>query len=107
MVGIRYSDDADKSIQIIKDLINEHPITLVNPEPVVYVDNLGDNSVNIRVLFWAPTSEWWNAKTELLWKIKQSLEKEGIEIAFPQRVIWFANKPKSDDPETIYPNDAD
>jgi small-conductance mechanosensitive channel len=97
MVGIRYSDDADKSIQIIKDLINEHPITLVNPEPTVYVDNLGDNAVNIRVLFWAPTSEWWNVKTELLWKIKQALEKEDIEIAFPQRVVWYGEEPKKEE----------
>ncbi|MFC1819807.1 mechanosensitive ion channel family protein [Thermodesulfobacteriota bacterium] len=96
-VGIRYNDDADKAIQIIKDLINEHPITLVNPEPIVYVDNLGDNAVNISVRFWAPTSEWWNVKTELLWKIKQALEKEDIEIAFPQRVVWFANELKKSD----------
>jgi small-conductance mechanosensitive channel len=101
MVGIRYSDDADHAIQIIKDLINEHPITLVNPEPVVYVDNLGDNAVNISIRLWAPTSEWWNVKTELLWKIKQALEKEGIEIAFPQRVVWFANETRNDISETI------
>jgi small-conductance mechanosensitive channel len=94
MVGIRYSDDADHAIQIIKDLINEHPITLVDPEPIVYVDNLGDNAVNISVRLWAPSSEWWNVKTELLWKIKQALENEGIEIAFPQRVVWFGEEPK-------------
>lgn len=97
MVGIRYSDDADQAIQIIKDLINEHPLTLVNPDPIVFVDNLGDNAVNIRVLFWAPTSEWWNVRTELLWKIKQALENEGLGIAFPQRVVWFANELKKEE----------
>jgi small-conductance mechanosensitive channel len=92
VIGIRYSDDADKAIEVIKKLIEEHPLILINPAPMVFVDNLGDNSVNIIVRIWAPATEWFGVKTELLWKIKQALEKEGIEIPFPQRVVWFANE---------------
>jgi len=29
---------------------------------------------------------------ELLWEIKKALGVNGIEIAFPQRVIWFADE---------------
>lgn len=92
VVGIRYSDDADKAIKITKDVIAEHPFVLVNPEPQVFVDNLGDNAVNIIVRAWTPATEWYGVKTKLLWVIKQALEKEGIEIPFPQRVVWFANE---------------
>ncbi|AIG98557.1 mechanosensitive ion channel family protein [Archaeoglobus fulgidus] len=92
VVGIRYSDDAEKAIEIIKRIIEEHPFALKNPEPVVFVDNLGDSSVNIVVRIWAPSTEWYNVKMELLWKIKTELEKNGIEIPFPQRVVWFANE---------------
>jgi small-conductance mechanosensitive channel len=35
------------------------------------------------VRIWTPYTEWFRVKAELLWKIKQALEKEGIEIAFP------------------------
>ncbi|MGA1870625.1 MAG: mechanosensitive ion channel family protein [bacterium] len=89
VVGIRYSDDADKAIKIIKDLIKEQPFALISPEPQVFVDNLGDNSVNIVVRIWAPATEWYGVKTKLLWIIKKTLEQEGIEIPFPQRVVWF------------------
>ncbi|MDY6855068.1 MAG: mechanosensitive ion channel family protein [Thermodesulfobacteriota bacterium] len=92
IVGIRYSDDADKAIDIIKGLVEDHPFALKNPSPLIFVDNLGDNAVNIAVKVWAPSSDWYGVKTELLWKIKKSLEQEGIEIAFPQRVMWFANE---------------
>lgn len=92
LVGIRYSDDADKASGIIKNLIDEHPLALKNPEPQVFVDNLGDNAVNLIVRIWSPATEWYGVKMELLWKIKQALEKEGIEIAFPQQVVWFANE---------------
>ncbi|WP_048194838.1 mechanosensitive ion channel family protein [Methanococcoides methylutens] len=94
VVGIRYSDDADQAIAIIKDLIEENPLALKNPAPAVFVDNLGDNSVNISVKIWAPATDWYSLKTELLWKIKKTLEDNGIEIAFPQRVVWFQNEQK-------------
>ena len=92
VVGIRYSDDADLAIKIIEDLIDEQPFALKNPSPQVFVDNLGDNSVNLHVRIWAPATEWYKLKMELLWDIKKTLEGNGIEIAFPQRVVWFADE---------------
>jgi len=94
VVGIRYSDDADKAIAIIKNLIEGYPFALKNPPPQAFVDNLGDNSVNVIVRVWAPITDWYGLKMELLWKIKKALEEKGIEIAFPQRVVWFANELK-------------
>ena len=94
VVGIRYSDDADLAIEIIEDLIDEQPFALKNPSPQVFVDNLGDNSVNLYVRIWAPATEWYNLKMELLWEIKKTLEANGIEIPFPQRVVWFADELK-------------
>jgi len=95
VVGIRYTDDADKAIGIIKKLSEDHPLTLKNPSGDIFVDNLGDNAVNIMVRIWVPSTEWYGVKKELLWKIKTALEAEGIEIPFPQRTIWFANELRS------------
>jgi|Deesub1362A_J573_1020465.scaffolds.fasta_scaffold00290_51 small-conductance mechanosensitive channel len=96
-VGIRYSDDAERAIEIIKKVIDEHPFALVNPSPQVFVNELGENSVNLTVRVWAPSQVWFGVKTDLLWKIKQAIEEAGIEIPFPQRVIWFANESKKGD----------
>lgn len=91
VVGIRYNDDADEAIKIIKDLIDQEPYALVHPSPGVFVDTLGDNAVNISVRIWAPATEWYDLRTKLLWIIKKTLEENGIEIAFPQRTVWFAS----------------
>jgi len=91
-LGIRYSDDADKAISIIEAIIEKHPFALKNPKPQVFVDTLGDNAVNISVRIWSPISEWFSVKKELLLKIKKTLEMEKIEIAFPQRVVWFGDR---------------
>jgi small-conductance mechanosensitive channel len=88
-VGISYADDAELAIQIIKNLINDHPLALVSPGPQVYVEALGDNSVDIVVRVWSPSTEWFPVKMDLLWMIKKALDEAGIEIPFPQRVVWF------------------
>ncbi len=91
-IGIRYSDDADKAIGVINRVLDLYPFALKYPEPVVFVESLGDNSVNIAIRLWAPVGEWYGAKKELLWRIKTELEREGMGIPFPQRVVWLGNE---------------
>lgn len=88
-VGISYADDAELAIRIIKNLINDHPLALISPGPQVYVEALGDNSVDLVVRAWSPSTEWLSVKMDLLWMIKKALDEAGIEIPFPQRVVWF------------------
>lgn len=90
-IRIRYSDDANAAIFLIKDLIDKEPFALLNPSPSVFVSDLGESSVNISVRIWAPVNEWFGIKTRLLWNIKQTLEENGIEIQIPQRMIYFHN----------------
>lgn len=61
---------------------------------IVYVDNLGESSVNIVVRFWTPVGQWFGLKIKMLFRKKKALESEGFEIPFPQRVVWFANELK-------------
>ncbi|HOX36310.1 MAG TPA: mechanosensitive ion channel family protein, partial [Methanoregulaceae archaeon] len=88
-VTIRYSDDAQKAIRIIEELLADHPFVLYNPPPSVFVDELGENGVIIMVRIWAPSREWWAVRTEMLWKIKETLEREGFTIPLPQRILWI------------------
>ena len=91
-IGIRYSDDANKALKIINDLVEEHTYILKKPVHQAFVDKLGDNSVNIIVRLWAPVPVWYDVKMEFLQKIRSTLESAGIQIPFPQRTVWFANK---------------
>jgi small-conductance mechanosensitive channel len=88
-IGIRYRDDADKAIKIIKNLLDDHPLVLKNPVSQVFVDTLGDNSVNLAARIWCPVTEWYGVRMELLWKIKTTLEAQGIQVPFPQRTVHF------------------
>lgn len=99
VVSIRYEDDAELAARIIKRVLDEHPFVLVEPEPQVFVDELGDSGVSLVVRFWSPVATWYATRTALLWSIKQALEAEGIEIPFPQRVVRLAHQGEPADAE--------
>ncbi|MGB9938952.1 mechanosensitive ion channel family protein [Methanosarcina sp.] len=101
-IRIRYSDDANAAIFLIKELIDKEPFALLNPSPSVFVSDLGDSSVNITVRIWAPVNEWFGIKTRILWNIKQTLEEYGIEIPLPQRIIRIQTDAKKI-PEELMP----
>ena len=93
MVGIAYKDDIENAISVIKNEIRlTMPYVLRIPEPEFRVEELGDSSVSIQVLVWHPRDDWSQAQPILLTTIKHALDKSGIEIPFPQRVIWDAEK---------------
>jgi len=93
MVGIAYGDDVETAISAIKNEIRlTMPYVLRIPEPEFRVEELGDSSVNIQVLVWHPRDDWSQAQPILLTVVKRALDKAGIEIPFPQRVIWDAKK---------------
>ena len=93
MVGISYKDDVQRAISVIKNEIKvTMPFVLLVPEPEFRIEELGDSSVNIQVLVWHPRDDWSQAQPILLTAVKRALDNAGIEIPFPQRVIWDAKK---------------
>ncbi|MBC7114401.1 MAG: hypothetical protein PWR13_630 [Archaeoglobi archaeon] len=91
MIGVSYSSDIKKAIELIRKIGEEHPFVLKNPEPQVFVYEFGDSSVNLNARFWAPSQVWFSVRMELLERIKKEFDENGIEIPFPQRVIWFGD----------------
>lgn len=89
VVGVAYKEDPEKVIDIIKKVVNKHPLVLMEPPPIIFVDSLGESSVNVSVRVWTPTREYFTVRTQLASMIKKGLEEAGIEIPFPQTVIWF------------------
>ena len=101
-VGIRYQDDTNQAIAIIKQLLEENPYVLENPAPAVYVSDISADSVVLSIRAWFP-SNWQLTKddisrtTAILPNVKDALEAAGIEMPYAQRVIWFANQPGHDE----------
>ena len=88
-IGIAYKEDIDAAIEILKKTIHSRmPFVLHEPEPSFRVDELGDSSINISIFVWHPKEDWGQVAPTLLKFAKNALDDAGIEIPFPQRVVW-------------------
>jgi small-conductance mechanosensitive channel len=91
-VGIGYAGDAAQAVSIIRNVAERHPFILKSPPPDIFVKTLGDSSVVIKVRLWVPSQVWNETMQESLILIKQGLDAGGIEIPYPQRVIWLKDQ---------------
>ena len=92
-MGVGYEDDLDKVIKTTMSLLKADKRVLSDPEPQVAVSEMADSSVNLVIRPWVKTEDYWTTKWELTQKIKESFDKEGISIPFPQTdVHLFQNK---------------
>lgn len=83
-VGISYGDDIKKAKEVMYGVIANNTHTLSDPEPLVAVKELGDNSVNFTVRAWVNSADYWPAYFEMIEEIKYALDDAGITIPFPQ-----------------------
>jgi small-conductance mechanosensitive channel len=91
-VGIAYKEDTGKVLAIIRKSLKETPLVLVEPEPDLYVDSLGDSAVTINVWCWVPFSVWFDMRKQIIQQIKRELDASNVEIPFPQRVVYLAKQ---------------
>lgn len=86
-VGIGYDADIKVAKNVMLSLAKNNPLAFTDPEPIVRVTNLGDNSVDLTLNVWTTNADWWTMQCDLLEQFKHALDDEKIEIPFPQRSV--------------------
>lgn len=86
-VGIGYDADIKTAKNVMLSLAKNNPMAFTDPEPIVRVTNLGDNSVDLTLNIWTTNADWWSMQCDLLEQFKQALDDEKIDIPFPQRSV--------------------
>ena len=83
--GISYDDSVPKALEVITETVKAHPLVLDDPEPVIRVHELSDNSVNFVCRPWAKTTDYWAVYWDLTQQMKEKFDAAGISIPYPQR----------------------
>jgi potassium efflux system protein len=86
-VGVAYGNHPETVLEVLRNVVRQHPDVLPHPLPMCLFDGFGDNSLNFRVLFWAPVDSVLSVQSSLAIAIYDALEEAGMQVPFPQRDI--------------------
>lgn len=89
LVGISYHSDIKKAKEILYKIGKSNPFSIKEIEPVVYVEELADSSVNLSLRIWAENKDYSEMYFSLLEEIKVEFDKNNIEIPFPQQELYI------------------
>jgi small conductance mechanosensitive channel len=85
LVGVGYDDDLKQAKQVLLDIAHGHPSVLKDPEPFVFVSQLGESSVNLTLYAWVNTSDFGQTKSDLTEAVRTDIIGNGLNIPYPQR----------------------
>jgi small-conductance mechanosensitive channel len=88
-IGVSYDCDIEKAQKLILDAAIEHPRTTKTPEPLCFLEEFADSSVNFILLFWVNdvVEGRYGPKSDVLFSIWNKFKDNNIEIPYPQRDI--------------------
>ena len=88
-IGISYASDLRKAIELAVQAAEEQERVLEDPAPVCHLKGFGDNSVNIELRIWLrdPRSGLSNVRHDVLLRVWDLFQENGIDFPFPQREL--------------------
>jgi len=92
--GISYDDDIKKAKQVLTNMVMEQEKILKDPAPQIIVSELGDNSVNFSVRYFAELPDFWDLHWYMIEEGKIRLEEAGMTIPYPQRDVYLYDQTK-------------
>lgn len=93
VIGIGYDDDIDLARSTMQRLADDDERVLTDPEPYIYVSELGDNAVSVTMRVWMKTADWWATSNDLREAGKKAFDAAGLSIPFPQRDVHHYGAP--------------
>jgi len=86
-VGVAYDTDLGSLITLIREVLQDNPRVLKEPEAVIQPVQLGDSSVGIAVKPWVAVQDQVAATGELYAAVLGALRARGVVIPVPQREV--------------------
>ena len=99
-IGVAYESDLEKVIEVINKVgaelaeDSEWKDKIRGEIKFLRVDNLGDSSIELKILGDTKPMSQWAVTGELRKRLKSTFDKEGISMPYPQRTISYLNGEK-------------
>lgn len=86
-VQVGYSEDLDRALHTVQEVLAANPRVLKNPPPDVGITRLADSGIQITLRPWCKAEQFWTMHYEVYRALLDRFRREGIEIPFPQREV--------------------
>lgn len=93
--NVSYENNVMQVRNVLKEIIDNHPLILHNPEPFIGIVEHAQNSVNFGVRVWCNRDDYWTIYYDLLEKVKVRFDEENIIIPYPQMDLHLNYKPEN------------
>lgn len=90
-IGVAYGSDIDRVKEILLEEGAKHELVLKAPEPFCRLSTQGDSALTFTLRVWGETANYWQVRFDVLEAVHKRLEREGIEIPFPQMDVHVKN----------------
>lgn len=90
-LSISYGDDVDVARREILAMLAADKRVLTDTAPVVYVNNLGESSVDLVIRAWVANADYWGLYFDMNEKMYKELPSKGINFPFPQMDVNIKN----------------
>lgn len=87
-LGVAYKENIRKVLTLLKEIAENNPYILDEPEPFIMFDGFGSSALEITFGLWFVRDDWKKAKTEIMIDIKERFDREGVEIPFPHVTLY-------------------
>ncbi|KGK41544.1 mechanosensitive ion channel protein [Nitrincola sp. A-D6] len=95
VIGVAYTADLKQTKQILQNIVDADERILKDPACNISVNELGASSVDLIVRPWVNSADYWTVRWDLLEKIKNELDNNGIDIPYPQMDIHLIREEKA------------
>ncbi len=105
-ISVAYHTDLDQAARVVTEVANdlandpEWAGDILEDPDLWGVDSLGENQITLRLVMKTRPARQWALKREFYRRLKAAFDREGIQIPFPQRVVWLhhASPPEAPKP---------
>jgi len=89
-VGVAYGTNLKLAKSLIQEVLDHHSLILKKPEPLIWVTQFGDSSIDFVIKFWVPHFNYGNdVKSDLIIDIDEIFKLNDIVIPFPQQDVYI------------------
>lgn len=100
-VEVAYDTDIEQAKAVIKrvaDVLWQERNDILEEPEVWGVERLGASAIVIRLVVKTRPADQWNVSRELRQRLKEAFDADGIEIPFPQQVVWHRDQQRATQP---------